>query len=173
MAEAEIEIRRLQPGDGERLRDIYNHYIEHTPITFDIEPRSPAQWSEWMDRFSPRGRYQCFVAVASSGPVGWAASSQYKPRQAYDPSVETSVYLAPGHERAGIGRRLYARLFEALAGEPVHRAFAAITAPNPASVGLHQSFGFRLIGTFGEVGYKFGAYHDVEWYWRPVPLDPS
>ena len=56
----------------------------------------------------------------------------------------------------GIGTRLYATLFEALAGEDVHRAYAAIVLPNPASVALHQRFGFGPVGTYSEIGRKFG-----------------
>ena len=170
MSKNSVEIRRIEPQDAERLREIYNEYVTQTAITFDVDPLSPAKWTEWMAKYAEKGRYQCFVAVDGAGPVGWASSSQYKVRAAYDTSVETSVYLAPGREGGGIGRRLYARLFDALADEDVHRAFAGITAPNPSSVRLHEIFGFKFIGCFEEVGFKFETYHDVEWYWRPVPL---
>jgi phosphinothricin acetyltransferase len=64
----------------------------------------------------------------------------------------------------GIGRMLYERLFAALAEEDVHRAYAGITLPNPASVGLHERFGFTRIGVFTHAGRKFGRYWDVVWY---------
>lgn len=173
MVTESIEVRPLGGGDAEALRAIYNHYVEKTAITFDVEPRSEAEWKAWMDQFSETGRHQCFVAVVDDAVAGWASSAPLKPRAAYDTSVETAVYLAPGRAGSGLGRRLYARLFDALAHEDVHRAFAAITAPNPPSVRLHEMFGFHHLGRFPEVGRKFGNYHDVDWYWRPVPLNPA
>jgi phosphinothricin acetyltransferase len=170
MSDPSIEIRQIEPGDAEPLRAIYNHYVAKTAITFDVEPRGENEWRSWMDRFAGTGRHQCFVALSDAVAVGWASSLPLKDRAAYETSVETSVYLAPGRSGSGFGRRLYARLFDALAHEDVHRAFAAITAPNPSSVRLHEMFGFRLLGRFPEVGRKFGGYHDVDWYWRPVPL---
>lgn len=167
---APFEIRPLVAGDASALLEIYNHYVLNTPITFDIEPRTPGQWQDWMAGFAASGRYRCFVALKDGKAVGWASASQFRTRAAYDTSVETTVYVAPGLGGSGIGRRLYTHLFEALDHEDIHRAFAAITVPNPASIRLHEVFGFRQMGIYPEVGRKFGAYHDVAIYWRPVPL---
>ncbi len=168
-----IDIRTLRAGDAEPLRAIYNYYVANTAITFDIEPRSTAQWADWMNKFSDTGRNRCFVAVDGGEIVGWASSDALRARAAYDTSVETTVYLAPGCEGGGMGRALYACLFEVLEREDIHRAFAAITAPNPASVRLHEKFGFCPVGRYPEVGRKFGVYHDVDLLWRPVPLDTA
>ncbi|GGR62078.1 hypothetical protein GCM10010236_14100 [Streptomyces eurythermus] len=78
--------------------------------------------------------------------------------------METSVYVAPGAGRRGIGTLLYDALFKALAGQDVHRAYAGIAQPNEPSERLHARFGFRHVGTFREVGRKFGRYWDVAWY---------
>ena len=96
--------------------------------------------------------------------IGWASSGPFKDRAAYDTSVETSVYLAPGEQGQGAGRRLYQTLFDALAREDVHRAFGGIALPNEASVGLHLAMGFHHVGTYSEVGRKFGQFWDVAWY---------
>ena len=160
-------------ADAEPLRAIYNDYVASTPITFDIEPRSKAEWRGWMEKFGSKGRYQCFVAIEAGVVIGWASSDTLRARAAYDTSVETTVYLAPGNLGRGIGHALYCRLFAALELEDLHRAFASITAPNPASVRLHQKHGFQLVGRYPQVGRKFGVYHDVDLYWRPVPLDTA
>jgi phosphinothricin acetyltransferase len=159
-----IVIRRAEQGDLPALLAIYNHYVRETPATFDIEPRTLAQYQAWFDSFAATGRYQCFVAVKDGGPVGWANSHPYKDRAAYDPTVASSIYLAPNARGQGLGRRLYAALFDALAGEDIHRACAGIVPPNPASIGLHESFGFRQAGTLTEVGRKFGRFWDVAVY---------
>jgi phosphinothricin acetyltransferase len=161
---SDIAIRRAEPGDLPALLAIYNHYVVATPITFDIESRTLAQRREWFAQFSDRGRHQCFTAVAGGAPVGWSCSARFKEKEAYATSIETSVYCAPDLTGKGLGRRLYAALFDALKGEDIHRAYAGITLPNAASVGLHVAMGFRHIGTQSEVGRKFGKYWDVGLY---------
>lgn len=165
---AEVSIRRPVSGDQPALLAIYNHYVRETPATFDIEPRTLAQRQAWFDSFAATGRYQCFVAVKEGEVVGWANSYRYSERAAYDPTVGSSIYLAPGARGQGLGRRLYGALFEALGKEDVHRVFAGIVPPNPASIGLHESFGFRLAGTLTEVGRKFGRYWDVATYLKAM-----
>ena len=170
---AEIVIRRVMQDDLPALLAIYNHYIEKTPVTFDIEPRTLAQRQLWLDSFAPAGRHQCFVAARDGRPIGWACAGRFKEKAAYDTSVETSIYLAPGEQGKGLGRRLYQTLFEALTSEDVHSAFGGITQPNEASVGLHLAMGFSLVGTYREVGRKFGRYWDVAWYGRVLARGPS
>jgi phosphinothricin acetyltransferase len=165
---SDILIRGVEQGDLAALLDIYNHYVRETPVTFDIEPRTLAQRQMWLDGFASTGRYQCFVAVKGGAAIGWANSHRYNERAAYDTTVATSIYLAPGACGQGLGRRLYATLFDALAGEDIHRAFGGITLPNEASVRLHLAFGFQPVGTYRAVGRKFGHFWDVATYLRPM-----
>ncbi len=166
-------IRRAEPDDLPVLTDIYNHYVRETPITFDIEPKTLEQRQAWLAGFAPRGRYQCFVAVKDGVPVGWASSHRYNERAAYDTTVASTIYLAPEACGQGLGRRLYATLFQALEGEDIHRIFAGITHPNQASIGLHRAFGFELVGIYQEVGRKFGRFWDVGAYLRPLKVCSS
>jgi len=159
-------IRRVEQGDLPVLLDIYNHYVLNTPVTFDIEPRSLAQRQAWFEGFASTGRYQCFVAVKDGQAIGWASSHPYKDRAAYDTTILSSIYLAPGATGQGTGRRLYSALFEALKGEDIHRVFGGITMPNEASVRLHLAFGFQPVGIYREVGRKFGRYWDIATYMR-------
>jgi phosphinothricin acetyltransferase len=165
----EIAIRRAVRADVPALLDIYNHYVLNTPITFDVEPRTLAQREEWFSHFEASGRYQCFVAALGQAAIGWASSHRFKDRAAYDTSVETSIYLAPDAGGKGIGRKLYAGLFAALTKEDVHRAFGGISLPNEASIGLHRALGFSHVGTYREVGRKFGQFWDVAWYQKEMP----
>jgi phosphinothricin acetyltransferase len=166
---AEIRIRRAEQRDVKPLLDLYNHYVVHTPFTFDIEPRTLEQRQAWFGGFRPAGPYQCFVAERDGAVIGWASSGKFKERAAYDTSVETSVYMAPGEHRKGVGRLLYQTLFAALADTDLHRAYAGITLPNDASEALHRSFGFTRYGVSREVGRKLGRYWDVAWYERALP----
>jgi phosphinothricin acetyltransferase len=164
----DILIRRVQASDLRALLDIYNHYVLHTHITFDIEPRTIEQRREWFSHFGPSGRLQCFVAARGHEPIGWASSQPFKDRAAYDTSVETSVYLAPGEAGRGLGGKLYGTLLDTLVGEGVHRAFGGIALPNEASAHLHVALGFEYVGKFGEVGRKFGRFWDVAWYQKSL-----
>ncbi len=169
---SEILIRRAELADAPALLDIYNHYVRETPVTFDLEPRTLAQRQEWLAGFAPRGRYQCFVAVRDEMAVGWASSARFKERQAYETSIETSIYLSPAESGRGLGRRLYGALFDALKGEDLHRAYGGVTQPNPASNRLHEAMGFVRQGVLPEIGRKFGRYWDVAFYVKPLGNQP-
>jgi phosphinothricin acetyltransferase len=174
---SEILVRVGAEEDLEALTDIYNHYIRESPATFDTEPFTPDERRDWLLSHLEDGPYRLLVAqvrhvtgngsdgTASGQLLGFATSSQFRPRPAYSTSVEVSCYLAPGTGgRRGIGTLLYRHLFEALEGQDVHRAYAGITVPNEASVRLHKRFGFQLVGTYSEAGRKFGRYFDVQRY---------
>jgi phosphinothricin acetyltransferase len=163
-----VELRPGRADDLPALVAIYNHYVEKSSITFDIEPFTVATRRPWFEQFAPRGRYRLIVAVHAAEPIGWACSVRFRTKRAYDPSVETSIYLAPHWTGLGLGRRLYAELFGALATEDVHRAYAGVTLPNERSVALHEKVGFRRVGLMHEVGFKLGSYWDVAWYEKPL-----
>ncbi|HUO88436.1 MAG TPA: GNAT family N-acetyltransferase [Rhizomicrobium sp.] len=165
---SEVTIRRAEQGDLPALLDIYNHYVVHTPVNFDLEPHTLQKRQEWFDQFKPAGRYQCFTAVKGAAPVGYVCSARFKEKAAYDTTIETSIYVAPGEGGKGVGRRLYEVLFDALKGEDIHRAYGGITMPNDASVAVHRAMGFEHVGTYGEVGRKFGRYWDVALYLKPM-----
>ena len=164
----DIVIRRVEQGDLPTLTEIYNYYVRETPITFDLEPKSLAQRREWLDGFAPVGRYQCFVAARGGRVIGWACSTRFKERAAYETTVESSIYLAPDERGRGLGGRLYRTLFDALAGEDIHRIHGGVTQPNEASNRLHLRCGFERVGTLPEVGRKFGRFWDVAAYLRPA-----
>ena len=134
-----------------------------TPITFDLEPWGLAQREAWI-RGHAGGRHQALVAIDGDRVVGFASTGPWRPKAAYERCVETSIYLAPDAIGGGVGTHLYTELFRALEGEDAHRAYAGIALPNPASIALHERFGFRKVAHFTEQGRKFGRYWDVAWF---------
>ena len=156
----------IRPGrieDLPALTAIYNHWIRTSPVTFDIDEFSVAGRREWFSHYRETGPHRLLVAEVDGVAAAYATSSVLRPKPAYLTSVETTVYVSPEHLGQGLGRRLYRALFEALAGEDVHRAYAGIALPNDASLALHYDSGFTELGTYTEVGFKFGRYHDVVW----------
>ncbi|MFD3474216.1 GNAT family N-acetyltransferase [Streptomyces sp. NPDC058695] len=166
----EVLVRPGAETDLDALTALYNHYVRETPITFDTAVFTPQERRPWLLSHLEDGRHLLLVAQErDSGRIlGYATSGPFRAKAAYDTSVEVSVYCAPDAGGRGIGTLLYKALFEALAGEDVHRAYAGITQPNEASDRLHTRFGFTYVGTYREVGRKFGRYWDVAWYERPV-----
>ena len=162
----EVQVRPGVEGDLRALTDIYNHYVRETPITFDTAVFTPEERRPWLLSHPEDGPYLLKVAADADSQeiLGYATSSPFRAKPAYATSVEVTVYLAPHAGGRGIGTLLYKALFEALAAEDVHRAYAGIAQPNEASRRLHERFGFRHVGTYREVGRKFGRYWDVAWY---------
>ncbi|GAB3593211.1 GNAT family N-acetyltransferase [Angustibacter peucedani] len=162
----------VRPGvldDLPALTAIYNHYVETSNATFDVAPFSVEQRRTWFDHYSPSGRHRLLVAERSGEVVGYATSSPLRPKPAYDTSVETTIYCREDVVGLGLGRQLYDALLTALDGEDLHRAYAGIALPNDASVALHEAMGFTVLGTYREVGRKFGRYWDVRWFERSLP----
>lgn len=157
-------IRHARLEDIPQITEIYNYYVEHTKITFDLEPRSIDDRTEWFHQFADAGPYRLLVADVNGVIGGYASSLRVRPKPAYMRSVETSIYVHPQQKGQGLGKALYAKLFEFLGNEEVHRAYGVIAVPNEDSVALHKAFGFKHVGTLTEAGYKFGDYVDVEWY---------
>jgi phosphinothricin acetyltransferase len=157
-----VETRPGAADDLEQLNELYNHYVLTSPATFDVEPISMEARREWFEGFG--GRYRLVVATEDGRLLGYANSKQFRPKAAYEASVETTVYVIAGAEGRGVGRMLYGSLFDALASEDIHRVYAGITMPNPASVALHERFGFVQVAYFTEQGRKFGRYWDVAWF---------
>lgn len=162
-------VRAARLADLAALTDIYNHYILHTPITFDLKPYSVDTRRAWFDEHAETGRHRLLVAVESDDSiVGYATTSRWRPKAAYDTTVESSVYCRHDARGRGIGRLLYGSLFAAIAGEDVHMIVAGATMPNEASVALHERTGFRRVGLFTAVGRKFDQFWDVAWFQRPL-----
>ncbi len=166
-----LTIRLATADDAPAMLAIYAPVVRDTPISFELEPPSEAEFRQRVSdllAWAP-----CLVACEgpSGDVVGYAYASRYHRRRAYDRTVEVTVYV---HERArgrGVASALYATLLDALRLQGFHLAVAAIALPNPASVALHERFGFRRTGTLPEVGRKFDRWHDVG-YWASS-LSPS
>jgi phosphinothricin acetyltransferase len=166
---AEAVIRPAIIGDLPALTDIYNHYVINTAITFDLHPFTPEQRRAWFDDHATSGRYRLLVALDEHQVcLGYASTSRWRPKPAYDTTVEASVYCNPGAVGRGCGSALYSALFKAIAADDVHRIVAGVSLPNPASIKLHERFGFRSVGVFHSVGRKFDKYWDVAWFERPL-----
>jgi phosphinothricin acetyltransferase len=165
-------IRPATLDDLGALTVIYNHYVNQTPITFDVRPVTVEERRRWFADHGDSGRHRLLVADDHGACVGYASTSRWRPKAAYDTTVEASVYCDPNVVGQGCGTALYTALFAAIAHEDVQAIVAGITLPNPSSIALHERFGFRPVGVFHAVGRKFDRYWDVAWFERPARLRP-
>ncbi|MEP6649146.1 MAG: N-acetyltransferase family protein [Lapillicoccus sp.] len=162
------EIRPGEEGDLVSLTTIYNHYVTTSHVTFDDVPFSVDQRRGWFSHYATTGPHRLLVAEDEGVVVGYATSGPFRPKPGYRTTVETTVYVAEDAGGRGVATALYSQLFADLADNDLHRAYAGVAVPNPASRALHLRFGFASVGVFREVGTKFGQYVDVEWFERPL-----
>jgi phosphinothricin acetyltransferase len=158
------KIRPAEERDLPRLTEIYNHYVETTAITFDVDRYDVDSRRPWFSQFRSDGRYRLFVAEHDGEVSAYAGTTPFRPKRAYETTVEITIYCAPGATGLGLGKELFTVLFPALDGEDLRSAIAGITLPNDASIALHERFGFCLTGVMHEVGRKLGRYWDVAFY---------
>lgn len=158
-----MTIRKAQDADLPAINDIYNHYVQHTCITFDYDPWTLERRQRWLDKLQQsNGYYHVLVKEGNDGEIdGFAYNSEFREKQAYNVSSEITIYLHPDHRAKGLGSELMAALLAEMAASPVRRAYSVITLPNPASMKLHERFGFQQVGILTDVGYKFEQFHSV------------
>jgi L-amino acid N-acyltransferase len=144
---------------------IYNAEVVESTVTMDIVPRTIAQQMAWIDEH--RGVHGAVVAIdedPASGlerVIAFASISPWRSRPAYSTSVENSVYVHRDHQGRGIGRILLDEVLRVAADSGFHTCFARIMSGHEASIRLHASRGFELVGTEREVARKFGRWIDV------------
>lgn len=171
VADGSVHVRPGRERDLPGIVAIYNHYVRRSPASFEVLAVGVEDRRDWFEAHAQGGRHQLWVAADDRGRIlGWATTSPFRPRAAYATTVESSVYCRTDSLHRGLGTALYSALFHAIRDEDIERIVAAVTLPNPASIGLHRSFGFRPVGVFTRVGRKLGRYWDVAWFERPRVL---
>jgi phosphinothricin acetyltransferase len=166
---AEPRIADASEGHLRAIASIYGPVVTSSAATFDLEPPPIEHWRRLLTASDPDAGHFMLVAEADAGEVlGYALSTTYMQRAAYDSTCQTAVYVAADARGRGVGTALYRRLFELLDASPLRLAVAGITEPNEASTALHLAFGFERVGTFEGVGVKFGRDWSVTWYQRPL-----
>ena len=168
-----MKLRAATSGDAAAMSEIYAPFVSASAVSFETEPPDAEAMRGRIE--GGEGLYPWIAAEDEAGTLaGYAYAAAFRPRPAYRFAVETSLYLAPPFHGQGIGRRLYRSLLETLEAQRFAQAIAAISLPNLPSVRLHEALGFTPAGSYRQVGYKLGGWHDVGLWQRPLatPVDP-
>jgi phosphinothricin acetyltransferase len=174
-----LTIRDADPArDAAACAAIYTPHVEGSAVSFEERAPDAGAMAARIQRYG--ASHAWLVAEREGRVVGYAYATAFNERPAYRWSAGVSVYVAEGERGRGVGRSLYQALFERLRERGFRMACAGITLPNLASVGLHESLGFELVGVNREIGWKHGAWRDVGWYQLELspapdgpPPDPS
>ena len=167
-------IRTAAASDAEGLLAIYAPYVRRTAITFEYDVPSAREFRHRIE--STLEFYPYLVAEEEDRLIGYAYAGRFQPREAYDWAVETSIYLDVNVRGRGIGTWLHAELERACRSMNVQNMDACIAAPREAddphltdaSIGFHEHLGYRMVGRFEQVGYKFGRWYDMVWMERLI-----
>jgi phosphinothricin acetyltransferase len=156
------QITFADESDAAAIASIYRPIVESTAISFETVPPDREEIARRI--VETTREHPWLVCEIGGRAAGYAYATKHRVRSAYRWSVDTSVYVDESFRQSGVGRGLYGSLFAILSVQGYFNAFAGIALPNAASVGLHEAVGFRKIGVYQRVGYKFGEWRDVGWW---------
>ncbi|HWR33455.1 MAG TPA: GNAT family N-acetyltransferase, partial [Chitinophagaceae bacterium] len=163
-----MKLRIAIPGDASKILAIYAPYIQNTSYTFETKVPSEEAFAERIKNYLIN--WPWLVCEIDGIITGYAYASGYREREAYQWSVESSVYVHDDFHRKGIAKALYSAQFEILKRQGFRNVYAVINLPNDKSVFFHENCGFEYFATYEKVGYKLGLWKNVGW-WRRILND--
>lgn len=169
-----LKVREASLQDVPAILEIYRPYIIETPITYETEVPSLGDFQKRFLEITQK--YPWIVCEKDHRVIGYAYVNSFKGRQAYDWTVESTVYVDQDYRGQGVGFALYQRLIEICKELGFVSMIGGISLPNPPSVALHERMGFLQVAHLKNLGYKLGQWWDVG-YWQlelaqPAPKNP-
>lgn len=170
-----IRIRMATEDDAEEILKLYSPYVTDTAITFEYDVPSVAEFSQRIRHTLER--YPYIVAVEDEEIVGYAYTSPFKERAAYQWAVETTVYVKKDYRGKGIGKKLYLALEDILKKQNIINVNACIahtSVEDPhldnTSTDFHFALGYSKVAHFTKCGYKFGTWYDMIWMEKMIGI---
>ncbi len=152
-------IRSATRDDAAAVAAIYDWYVEHTVVTFELDPVPVAEMARRIE--TVLAAHEWLVLERGGKLLGFAYASRFRERAAYAHATESTIYLRHGLEGQGLGGLLYGELVRRTFARGYRHMVGAIALPNEASVRLHERLGFRKVGHLDRIGYKLGRWVDV------------
>lgn len=157
----DFQIRPFAWGDVPATTAIYRHYVENSTATFDTSPPSETAMAAQKFGSMVEAGHPLLVAERDGRLLGYAYASVYRPRPAYRFTCEDTVYCAPDAQGQGVGTALVTGVIEASRAFGFKQMIGVITAESKGSIRLHEKLGFRVVGTYEAVGFKFDRWLDI------------
>jgi phosphinothricin acetyltransferase len=155
----QFTIRDATLADLPSVREIYNHYVRNSTITFDEKAMTFAALRAKFAKVSKLGMPFLVAENPSGQLLGYAYVYPWKEKAAYRFTVENSIYLGPAATGKGLGTVLMKELLDRSKAAGIKEVIAVIADRGAeSSIELHKRFGFREIGQMGRVGFKFGRW---------------
>ena len=164
-------IRLARTDDAGQIHSIYGPIVRETAISFEWEVPDVAEVTSRMDKVLASRPW--LVHEEGGEVLGYCYATTFRERAAYQWGVEVSIYMRQDVRGRGLGRALYARLFDVLRAQQYCQVVAGATLPNASSERLHESMGFQTLGRYPAAGYKFGQWHDVGFWYLPLRPRPA
>lgn len=146
------------------ILEIFNEAIANSTALYDYKPREPRSMVAWFDA-KRRGDFPVIGIEDGAGTLlAFGSYGSFRAWPAYKYTVEHSVYVRQDQRGRGLGRKVMRELVEAARRQGLHAMIGGIDAGNAGSIALHESLGFRHVGTLPQVGFKFGRWLDLAFY---------
>lgn len=157
-----VQIRKVQLSDVQRIKEIYNHYIANTVMTFETDVLTEEQIRARIQKYTPQ--YPWYVAEVDRRVIGYAYASEFIERTAYKFTSEVTIFIDKDFTKGGAGKALLSQLIADTQALGFTALVSIIALPNTASIKLHKTFGFESVGHLKKVGYKLGKWVDIEFW---------
>ncbi|MDU8885336.1 GNAT family N-acetyltransferase [Yeosuana sp. MJ-SS3] len=153
-------IRQAEEKDIPKILEIINFEILNSTVIYDYLEHTIEQQTEWFKQ-KQKKNMPVIVAECNDGVIGFGTYSIFRPWDAYRLSLEHSIYVDKDYRSQGIGRTLMTELIKLAKDQGYHTMIAGVDASNQKSVNFHKHSGFKEVGVFKEVGYKFDKWLDL------------
>lgn len=153
-------LRDATASDAASIAALLNPYIRETTITFTTREKTGEDIARDIAARQPAG-LPWIVAEGSEGLTGYATAAPFRKGEGYAQTLEQSLFVAPGAQRAGVGRALMAALEARLSASGAVSLVAGISAENDGALSFHRHLGFAEVGRIARAGLKFGRAIDL------------
>lgn len=159
-----VRYRLATAADVPAMLAIYAPYVQNTAYSFEYEVPTLENFAGRLKTIGASFPWLVCEDVGRGEILGYAYAAPAFERAAYMWDADLSVYLAPSVHRRGIGRNFYALLEHILERQGYYHIYALVSGANAGSMAFHTAVGYELMCVMPQAGFKFGAWHDMNWY---------
>ena len=161
-----IEFKPITKNNIFAALEIYNWYVMNSTATFNLKEVKEEEFERMISL--GHSKYQSFVILSDDEICGFCYIGQFRKKEAYDKSVEVTLYLNQGFTGKGIGKKAITFIENIAQQNDIKNLVAVITEGNLASITLFEKMGYFKVGHLKNIGEKFGKLLDVVSYQKEI-----